>query len=42
MSAEVVAVHRDRDHRFSKLSVPAITLRAGLGVVGDAHFGQSV
>jgi len=42
MSAEVVAVHRDCDHRFSKLSVPAIRLRAGLGVVGDAHFGQSV
>jgi MOSC domain-containing protein YiiM len=42
MSPEVVAVHRDATHRFSKESVGSITLRAGLGVVGDAHSGGTV
>lgn len=42
MTARVVAVHRDATHRFSKLAVESITLRAGLGVVGDAHFGATV
>lgn len=38
----VVAVHRDRDHRFSKRSVDRITLVEGLGVEGDAHAGATV
>jgi MOSC domain-containing protein YiiM len=40
--AHVVAVHRDEHHRFSKVSVDAVTLRTGLGVEGDAHFGVTV
>lgn len=39
---QVVAVHRDERHRFSKPPVEAITLRTGLGVEGDAHFGETV
>ncbi len=42
MTGEVVAVHRDAQHRFSKLPVEAITLHAGLGVEGDAHYGVTV
>lgn len=38
----VVAVHRDGSHRFGKPSVAAVTLRTGLGVEGDAHFGTTV
>jgi MOSC domain-containing protein YiiM len=38
----VVAVHRDAEHRFSKVPVEAIALRAGLGVDGDAHCGAAV
>jgi MOSC domain-containing protein YiiM len=38
----VVAVHRDRTHRFSKPAVDEITLLAGLGVAGDAHAGETV
>jgi MOSC domain-containing protein YiiM len=38
----VVGVHRDGAHRFSKVTVDAVTLRAGLGVEGDAHFGATV
>jgi MOSC domain-containing protein YiiM len=38
----VVAVHRDATHRFSKLSVPSVTLVAGLGIEGDAHAGTTV
>ena len=38
----VVAVHRDPRHRFTKPAAQAITLRAGLGVEGDAHFGATV
>jgi MOSC domain-containing protein YiiM len=41
-AAHVVAVHRDDRHRFSKPTVEAITLRTGLGVEGDAHFGATV
>jgi MOSC domain-containing protein YiiM len=37
-----MAVHRDGAHRFSKQPVEAITLRTGLGVEGDAHFGATV
>jgi MOSC domain-containing protein YiiM len=39
---KVVGVHCDATHRFSKPSVDAIVLRAGLGVEGDAHFGRTV
>jgi MOSC domain-containing protein YiiM len=42
MTAHVVAVRRDAAHRFSKLPVEAITLQAGFGVVGDAHYGVTV
>jgi hypothetical protein len=35
-------VARDRRHRFSKPTVDAITLRAGVGVDGDAHCGATV
>ena len=42
MTARVVAVARDDRHRFSKAPVAAITLRAGLGVEGDAHAGATV
>lgn len=38
----VVAVSRDGQHRFSKEPVESITLRAGHGVVGDAHAGPLV
>ncbi len=38
----VQAVHQDSEHRFSKQAVPAIALQAGLGVVGDAHYGSTV
>ncbi len=40
--ASVVAVHQDGVHRFSKTTVPAIQLLAGLGVQGDAHAGVTV
>jgi MOSC domain-containing protein YiiM len=42
VTAQVVAVHRDAAHRFSKLPVDAISLQAGFGVVDDAHFGATV
>jgi len=38
----VVAVARDSAHRFGKPTTDAITLRAGLGVEGDAHSGATV
>jgi hypothetical protein len=38
----VVAVARDEGHRFSKPTLPAIRLLAGLGVEGDAHCGTTV
>jgi MOSC domain-containing protein YiiM len=38
----VIAVARDVQHRFSKHTVPTITLVAGLGVAGDAHAGARV
>lgn len=40
--ANVLAVCRDGDHRFSKLPCPEIELVAGLGVRDDAHAGVSV
>ena len=42
MEAEVVAVAKDTDHRFSKKLVPEIHVVAGLGVDGDAHNGITV
>lgn len=41
-SAEVVAVCRDDEHRFSKGVVKEIVLLTGLGVQGDAHAGVAV
>ena len=38
----VAAVHRDPDHRFSKVSQDRVTVRRGSGVVGDAHAGVTV
>jgi MOSC domain-containing protein YiiM len=38
----VVAVALDARHGFSKPTADVITLRAGLGVEGDAHFGVTV
>lgn len=37
-----MSVSRDSAHRFSKPTVDAVTLVAGLGVEGDAHFGATV
>lgn len=42
MNARVIAVHRSRQHHFSKERVHAITLVEGLGVQGDAHCGATV
>ncbi|MEV8213278.1 MOSC domain-containing protein [Leifsonia sp. NPDC077715] len=41
-SARVTGVSRDGEHRFSKSAEDEITLVAGLGVEGDAHFGETV
>ena len=40
--ARVVSVSSDDEHRFTKPRRDAITLVAGLGVEGDAHFGATV
>jgi len=42
MSARVISVSRDDEHRFTKLRRESITLVVGLGVEGDAHFGATV
>lgn len=42
MEPAVVTVARDSEHRFSKQLQERITLRAGLGVEGDAHAGVTV
>jgi hypothetical protein len=42
MTARVAGVHSSADHTFSKPSVDAVTLVAGLGVDGDAHSGARV
>lgn len=42
VSARVVAVNRSGEYTFSKPSTEEITLVAGLGVEGDAHFGARV
>lgn len=38
----VIAVAADKEHNFSKPVKEQITLVAGLGVEGDAHFGKTV
>ncbi|MDQ6642810.1 MAG: MOSC domain-containing protein [Actinomycetota bacterium] len=38
----VQSVHRDAEHRFSKIPVREIRLLEGLGVDGDAHAGALV
>jgi MOSC domain-containing protein YiiM len=42
MMAQVSAVARDGEHRFSKRSVAEVNVLAGLGVEGDAHQGVTV
>jgi len=42
MSARVISVSRDDEHRFTKPRRESITLVVGLGVEGDAHFGATV
>ena len=42
MDGLVVAVHRSGAHTFTKPTVEAIELVAGLGVAGDAHAGSTV
>lgn len=42
LQCTVIAVHHDAMHRFSKPTVPHITLAEGLGVQGDAHCGTLV
>lgn len=42
MPPHVLAVHKSRDHSFSKTPAPSIRLIAGLGVDGDAHAGTTV
>jgi MOSC domain-containing protein YiiM len=41
-SARVLSVNSSRVHSFSKEPVPAVTLVAGHGVQGDAHYGVTV
>lgn len=42
MQPTIVALARDRAHRFSKQPCNSITLLADLGVEGDAHAGVTV
>lgn len=42
MSGIVIAVSRNAKHTFSKSNQEKIFLRAGLGVEGDAHLGETV
>jgi MOSC domain-containing protein YiiM len=42
MKGSVVAVSRSKGHSFSKPSEMSIRLLKGLGVVGDAHMGETV
>ncbi|MCS5714223.1 MOSC domain-containing protein [Herbiconiux sp. CPCC 205716] len=41
-SARVVSVSSDDQHRFSKAPQEVVTLVAGRGIEGDAHFGETV
>jgi hypothetical protein len=38
----VIAVARDEEHRFAKEVRDSITLLAGRGVEGDAHYGSTI
>lgn len=42
IEGRVVAVARDKRHRFSKQRVDVITVLAGLGVQDDAHLGVTI
>lgn len=42
LEGEVVALSIDGKHRFSKTARPSITLTAGHGIEGDAHYGPFV
>lgn len=42
MPAQVLAVHTSPAHAFSKYRATCIELRAGHGLVGDAHGGVTV
>jgi len=42
MPYQVVAVHRNQIHSFSKSAVPSAELVAGHGVRDDAHYGVTV
>lgn len=42
MTAQVLAVARNGEHRFSKQNAAELNLLAGLGVEGDAHQGVTV
>lgn len=42
MQPTIVALARDREHRFSKQRCDRLTLIAGIGVDGDAHAGRWV
>ncbi|MGB8701632.1 MAG: MOSC domain-containing protein, partial [Thermosynechococcaceae cyanobacterium] len=42
MNGIVVAVSRSAQHTFSKTNQEKIFLKAGLGVEGDAHLGETV
>lgn len=42
MAGTVIAVAKDKAHRFSKSRAPEIILVEGLGVEGDAHQGSTV
>ena len=42
MKPTIIGLASDGAHRFSKQQCGAVTLRAGLGVAGDAHAGRLV
>jgi len=42
MTATIVAVNSSPTHAFSKVPCEAVELVAGLGVLGDAHAGETV
>ncbi|MDB5591583.1 MOSC domain-containing protein [Enterovirga sp.] len=42
MAAEVLSVSAARGHRFSKPRQLSVRLVAGLGILGDAHAGETV
>lgn len=42
MGGRVIAVHRSSMHSFSKFAEETVTLVKGRGVLGDAHWGETV